>query len=75
MRGVGRRLAAEGEARVAQAWETAALSAAAKVGKLKPLADYLPRKAKKPSPERMRLVLEDAIARGAPIRVTVMKKE
>ena len=75
MKGVARRLDNEARGRTAQAWETAALGAAAKVGKLKPLADYLPKTAAKPDPKRVRRVMEDAIARGAPIRIRKIKGE
>ena len=73
MRAVRKRLEAESETRLAQAWTIAALSGAAQNGKLKPLKHYLRKQTKAQTPKEMLAAMQAYQAGGA--KMTIRKIE
>lgn len=71
MKAVRKRLEGEAEYRMAQAWTTAALSAVAQNGKLKPLKHYLAKQTKPQGPREMLAALIAHQSNGA--KMTIRK--
>lgn len=69
MTGVRKRLESEADARITQAWESAAFNAAAQAGKLKPLRHYLRKAGPKQSAKDMLAAFRTLAASGK-VRIT-----
>lgn len=75
MQGVRKRGERAAEDAVRQAWDVAAMTSAAQVGKLKPLRHYLSKAVRKPQGPGEMLAMIKAIGAGTDMKITRIKRE